>query len=248
MSKTTIPTGGITADAIDSTLIADDAVSEEHLDNTALTGFSELTALADADKFLISDASDSNNIKYVQKSNMPSGIYNLVTSFSPSSEGSSITVDNCFTSTYDKYFITFEKLRNGNANSRIDMYLRVGGSSGSDAGTNHGGAYHGNIHNNTEKAGSTANSLQGTMIQGVYNDTYYHGHAFVFYPTTTSINTTFMGKVVYRDGGSSYAGYSDFGYIDLGSQAHTGFVIQSSSGNFNTTAVRFNVYGITNGA
>ena len=78
MSKTTIPTGGITADAIDSTLIADDAVSEEHLDNTALTGFSELTSLADADKFLISDASDSNNIKYVQKSNMPSGIYNLI--------------------------------------------------------------------------------------------------------------------------------------------------------------------------
>ena len=32
MSKTTIPTGGITADAIDATLIADDAISEEHLD------------------------------------------------------------------------------------------------------------------------------------------------------------------------------------------------------------------------
>ena len=30
MSKTTIPTGGITADAIDATLIADDAISEEH--------------------------------------------------------------------------------------------------------------------------------------------------------------------------------------------------------------------------
>ena len=38
MSKTTIPTGGITADAIDGTLIADDAISEEHLDATALTG------------------------------------------------------------------------------------------------------------------------------------------------------------------------------------------------------------------
>ena len=38
MSKTTLPTGGITADAINSTLIADDAVSEEHLDATALTG------------------------------------------------------------------------------------------------------------------------------------------------------------------------------------------------------------------
>ena len=37
MSKTTIPTGGITADAIDATKIADDAISEEHLDATALT-------------------------------------------------------------------------------------------------------------------------------------------------------------------------------------------------------------------
>ena len=31
MSKTTIPTGGITGDA---TLLADDAISEEHLDAT----------------------------------------------------------------------------------------------------------------------------------------------------------------------------------------------------------------------
>ena len=38
MSKTTIPTGGITADAINCTLIADDAISEAHLDATAKTG------------------------------------------------------------------------------------------------------------------------------------------------------------------------------------------------------------------
>ena len=30
MSKTTIPTGGITADAINGTLIADDAINSEH--------------------------------------------------------------------------------------------------------------------------------------------------------------------------------------------------------------------------
>ena len=42
MSKTTIPTGGITADAINGTLIADDAVSEEHLDATAITGTTAL--------------------------------------------------------------------------------------------------------------------------------------------------------------------------------------------------------------
>jgi hypothetical protein len=57
MSKTTIPTGGITADAINGTLIADDAISEEHLDATAITGSTELAATpADTDEILISDA------------------------------------------------------------------------------------------------------------------------------------------------------------------------------------------------
>ncbi len=56
MSKTTIPTGGITADAIDATKIADDAISEEHLDATAITGHTALAATpADTDEFLISD-------------------------------------------------------------------------------------------------------------------------------------------------------------------------------------------------
>ena len=56
MSKTTIPTGGITADAINGTLIADDAISDEHLDATAITGHTALAeAPADTDEFLISD-------------------------------------------------------------------------------------------------------------------------------------------------------------------------------------------------
>ena len=97
MSKTTIPKGGITADAIDATLVADDAISEEHLassavttakinadainatkiaddsisdehlDITAITGQTAITSLADTDKFLVSDASDSGNLKYVEK-------------------------------------------------------------------------------------------------------------------------------------------------------------------------------------
>ena len=46
MSKTQIPTGGI----------ADDAISEEHLDATAITGHTALAeAPADTDEFLISD-------------------------------------------------------------------------------------------------------------------------------------------------------------------------------------------------
>jgi hypothetical protein len=65
MSKTTIPTGGIGADAITAAKIADDAVSEEHLDATAITGSTELAATpADTDEILISDAGTLKRIDF----------------------------------------------------------------------------------------------------------------------------------------------------------------------------------------
>ena len=65
MSKTTIPTGGITADAIDATKIADDAISEEHIDATVITASTALAAEpADTDEFLISDAGTIKRIDY----------------------------------------------------------------------------------------------------------------------------------------------------------------------------------------
>jgi hypothetical protein len=65
MSKTTIPTGGITADAVDATKIADDAISEEHLDATALTGHTALGATpADTDELLVSDAGTLKRVDY----------------------------------------------------------------------------------------------------------------------------------------------------------------------------------------
>jgi len=74
MSKTTISTGGITADAIDATLIADDAISEEHLDATAITGHTALAAApAGTDEFLISDGGVLKRLdaSYVGETNEP---------------------------------------------------------------------------------------------------------------------------------------------------------------------------------
>ena len=64
MSKTQIVTGGI----------ADDAVSEEHLDATAITGSTELAATpADTDEILISDAGTLKRIdySYLKSANSP---------------------------------------------------------------------------------------------------------------------------------------------------------------------------------
>tara|TARA_R100001086_G_scaffold16578_1_gene8137 strand:+ start:128 stop:733 length:606 start_codon:yes stop_codon:yes gene_type:complete len=80
MSKTQIVTGGI----------ADDAVSEEHLDATAITGSTELAATpADTDEILISDAGtlkriDFSHIKY-------SGGKNFFSAYDPSNNVSNDT-------------------------------------------------------------------------------------------------------------------------------------------------------------
>ena len=78
-----ISTAKIAADAINATKLADDAVSEEHLDVTAITGNTELSAVAADDDVLLVFDTSANAIKKIQRSNIalqaPS-----VTSISPS--------------------------------------------------------------------------------------------------------------------------------------------------------------------
>ena len=109
MSKTTIRKGGITADAIDATLVADDAISDEHLDVTAVTGQTAITSLADTDKFLVSDASDSGNLKYVEKQYLPSGTHVQIaqSEFTNSTDVSFTSIQQ---STYNNYFVRIEGL------------------------------------------------------------------------------------------------------------------------------------------
>ena len=59
LASSAVTTAKINADAVDGTKIADDSISDEHLDITAITGQTEKTSLADADKFLISDSAAS---------------------------------------------------------------------------------------------------------------------------------------------------------------------------------------------
>ena len=106
MSKTTIPTGGITADAIDATLVTDDAISDEHLDITSITGQTAITSLADTDKFLVSDASDSGNLKYVENQYLGGGTLVKVGDVRSNSAAGNHDLTGIFSDTYDKYFFS----------------------------------------------------------------------------------------------------------------------------------------------
>ena len=71
----------IGADAVDATKIADDAISEEHLDVTAVTGNTELSAVAAADDVLLVFDTSSGTLKKIQASNINSAP--TITSISP---------------------------------------------------------------------------------------------------------------------------------------------------------------------
>jgi len=68
-----IVTDGINADAVNSAKIADDAISDEHLDPTVITGQTAETSIADGDTLLIHDASASA-LRKMTKANFVSGI------------------------------------------------------------------------------------------------------------------------------------------------------------------------------
>jgi len=71
--------------------------------STVITSQTEKSSLADADKFLISDSAASGALKYVQKSNLPSGGLVKVAESYSTSEVANVTFTDCFTSAYASY-------------------------------------------------------------------------------------------------------------------------------------------------
>jgi len=101
------------ADSIDATKVADDAISEEHLDNTVITGNTLLDEpRADTDQVLIYDAS-ANVFKKINASNI-GAIVPTITSISPTTvQNGDGTGNHTFTITGTKYLTgVTAKLRN----------------------------------------------------------------------------------------------------------------------------------------
>ena len=241
MSKTTIPAGGIAdsavttakinADAITGAKIADDAINSEHYTDgsidTAHIGDSQVTSA---------------------KTSGVGGLHTLVSSQNLSSEGQTFTMDNVFSSTYDKYLIIGEKFRTGGDSPLLGRFRTGTSGSNADAGNNMTGGLHGIIHNDTIYKDTGGASGDFDMWNSMDNDTFLSFAFTVFYPAVSSVNTTMHGHVVARDGSSTQSGFVNFGYVSISTETHTGFAIISGSANFNTTAARLSVYGITDPA
>ena len=113
MSKTQIPTGGI----------ADDAISEEHLDATAITGTTALAATPDAtDEILISDG---GTLKRLDFSHLNNSGWVKVHSITASNDATINFDNNYLTTTYKTYMFVVEGLNNASDGQQFRMQVSV---------------------------------------------------------------------------------------------------------------------------
>ena len=224
---TSVSDGAVTnvklgADSVNGSKIADDSISDEHLDITAITGQTAITSLADTDKFLVSDASDSGNLKYVEKQYLGGGAWELLQSVDASGT-SSVDFTYDFPTTYNNYFIYFNNVGLA-GNGYLALRAQVNGNSGVRGGSNDYGQGRYGRRSNGDNASTDVgtgdanvgqiniNSGQGVFsgdwnAQGYVwimnpNDDHYKYFQFnaVYGTSGNNINNVQGGGVMYQNG------------------------------------------------
>lgn len=192
------------------------------LPSTVISGQTAITSLADTDKFLVSDASDSGNLKYVENQYLGGGVWELLQSIDASSTATvDFTYD--FPTDYNNYVIYFNDLGLA-SNGYLAFRAQVGGNSGvRDGGNDYGNARYGRRTNGDNASQDLAtgdanysminiNSGQGVFsgdwnAQGYVwimnpNDDHYKYFQFnANYGTSgNNINNVQGGGVMYQNG------------------------------------------------
>ena len=242
MSKTTIPTGGITADAIDATLIADDAVSEEHLDATAITGHTALGATpADTDELLVSDAGTLKRVDYSYLKG--SAGLNLINSYSSSSQIANVSFDNVFSSTYRNYMVLGD-MTVETSGATIEMRYRNGGS---DEGGNYYNQYLTRYKTDTDDRykhrTSSVNSFRsGTGFNNNTTNVSFSFKMMFFNPNNGSTWSKMYLTSVFVDN-DGFSGQLNGMLTFSAASAHDGFKIFPSANDFYNARIR--IYGLS---
>ena len=233
MSKTQIPTGGI----------ADDAISEEHLDATAITGHTALAeSPADTDEFLISDG---GTLKRLDAQHVGGGTFVPLSTISSTSNTTTHTFSDVFSSTYANYFILCHHCQLATDNEK--MICRMRSSSGQFTTTSYQVAATG-FKNGSSAAAVTFslhNAAGWDITTNIDNTNSDVGRASFFMYVTTPNSTTFVtdiiGQASYRKE-SQDRSVANFSGTLNSKTAFTGIDFFTSSGDiaqFNATC-----YGI----
>jgi len=234
----------ITNDIINADKIADNSISEEHLDPTVITGLSALGAEpADTDEFLISDAGTLKRMDYSYIKGGGGFVYvggaSLV-----STNTSQLNVDSVFSSTYRNYRIFIEATQNSNTG---DIRMKLRDASGDITVSNEfytvlfGGAQNGNVQAGTQTQDNYFRLFENTPDQGNtdYPACVCEITIYCPYVSTDHTHMTFIGSYKHS-GGEERARYGSL--LMKGQKTVTGLALVSSSGLMNDAQVK--VYGM----
>ena len=232
--------------SIDTAHIADGQVTTAKLATAVFTGATDIGAdIADADLFLMDDGA-GGTIRKTAASRLKTyteGTFVLITEVDTSGSTTTVSIDNCFTSTYRNYFITLEDLSISNSSSKLQFGFRTGGGSGSAGGNNMGGALQGYLGDDSAITETAVNVGVVTIQTPSYQDDDFALQMWVFSPQAASERSTISGRAVYREGSTSNVGFNDFGFMSISTETHTGFTIKSNSAQLNGGG-KIKVYGI----
>jgi hypothetical protein len=239
------------ADSVNATKIADDSISEEHIDITAITGHSAITSLADTDKFLVSDASDSGNLKYVEKQYLGGGGLVHINTTSGTSNVTTFNINDIFTSSYKVYRVICCFIAD---TDNMQISLRYNKSSGSTVGSNSSYKY---ISSGRKVA--SGNSIENSFNAHSGNSTFE-----LFYNADTdSTYSPLWADLIFFDPLQSFVSYQHFQGSLSWFTNDSKLVVNQISGqyreNFNATGLTFlregsgnisryfvNTYGLVN--
>tara|TARA_Y100000114_G_scaffold150773_1_gene166640 strand:- start:223 stop:993 length:771 start_codon:yes stop_codon:yes gene_type:complete len=236
----------ITNDIINADKIADNSISEEHLDATVITGLSALAeAPADTDEFLFSDAGTLKRIDYSYIKGGGKLVY--LTRQAATSSVSSLYFDNVFTSTYNHYVCVLNIVRPVSDGDSFRGRVNYNGTAKSSAKYRY-------ISDYTD-AGGTRN-LNGSdsdtelkFADSVKNDAFQGGYAGVWDIFTDIADTSdrcsfrYMGSGSFNNGsGNAHISITGGGYFDNGHDEINGMDFYYNSGNIAQYDITF--YGV----
>ena len=234
----------LAADIITAAKIADDAISEEHLDATVVTGLTALGATpADTDELIISDAGTLKRVDYSHLKSTPG--LNLIKEVTASNVSAVTfvhgTSDVVFDSTYKVYFLT---MTNVILASDEELFLRAlsnGSALTSGYWSAQGGAYGQTTPN--DYADRYQDSFMGSPGD-VESDHPFNGYAYFFNAGGSSIHPVAMGQIQMQRSNNNYYGFSFSGSYNTAISDFNGFTLTNNGGG-NISSGNFKLYGVS---
>ena len=214
MSKTTIPTGGITADAVNGTLIADDAINSEHYTDgsidTAHVADSQITA---------AKTSGVAGVSFISSTVL--------------SAASAVTISSCFSSSFQNYMVIVQNLR---VTEDADIFFQFASSGTASNDNQYRYAGQGLDRNGTDRdySGSHTAMLIAKQLDGGDGASDLFGVYYICDPNESAVNRKRVTGHTNHSYGSNSADTTTHisGTYEKASTAFDGLTVSTGAGNF----------------